>query len=321
MFTSCEKVLYRAQPEVNNLNVFDDFSKIFNEKYAMFEQKGVDWPVLSDSVRATIDATTTEVELGQKMGYMVARLRDGHTTLEAADEFYGFDLLAGYEINLDINLLATYLAGGTEVFGEGEKILTSTLDDNVGYIFIEGFEGFTLADIDDALASVANTRGLIIDVRTNGGGDPNLAGDLARRFTATSYAAGTELFKTGPGANDFSPQEITVTPATDGTTYLDKKVAILQGRPSFSATTTLIYLTDPNPNVVTFGGFSGGGSGSVTSGYLINGWVYNLSSSDFVDARGRRLDDGVAPDFPVELDPTDAAKDEILEAAIAHILQ
>jgi len=33
-FNSCEKAFLKPEPEVNNLEVFDDFSKIFLEKYA-----------------------------------------------------------------------------------------------------------------------------------------------------------------------------------------------------------------------------------------------------------------------------------------------
>ena len=98
---SCEKVFLKPEPELNNLEVFDDFSKIFLEKYGMFEQKGVDWPRLSDSVRATISAETSQVSLGGKMGYMVTQLRDGHTGLIAGDSLYSFDLLGDAGFNFD----------------------------------------------------------------------------------------------------------------------------------------------------------------------------------------------------------------------------
>lgn len=318
--TSCEKVFFQPEPEVNNLTIFDDFSKIYNEKYAMFELKQVDWQPLSDSVRATIAGTTTQQALADKMGYMVARLRDGHSSLSTPLGEYGFDLLEGYDINLDTAAFnaGVYLRDDNRNYAD--QMIATVLRDNVGYLLIEGFDGFTKDDIVDALDYLKDTRGLVIDVRTNGGGDPELAGELARRFTTTAYEAGVEKFKSGPGANDFSSSDISVNPATEGATYVDKPIVILQGRLSYSATTTLIYLTDPNPNVTTMGGLSGGGTGSVASGYLLNGWSYNLSVSDFIDARGRRLDDGVAPDIEVVLDLEDTAQDEIIEAATDFIL-
>lgn len=315
---SCEKAFLKPQPEVNNLEVFDDFSKIFLEKYAMFEQKGVDWPRLSDSVRATIGAETSQLELADKMGFMTIQLRDGHTSLMAGDSLYSFDLIGDAGLNFDFETWGALYVNENAI-SVGDVIQSQIIGDNIGYVFIQSFEGWETADLETILEPVKDTRGLIIDVRINGGGDPNLAGLIARRLTETAYPCGTEFFKTGPGANDFSQSEITVTPDAEGITYLNKPVAILQARLSYSATTTLIYLTDPNPNVATFGARSGGGSGSVGSGYLINGWTYNLSVSDYVDSRGRKIDDGVEPDFPVMVDPMDTSKDEVVEAAIAWI--
>ncbi|MFK8057605.1 MAG: S41 family peptidase [Saprospiraceae bacterium] len=309
-FTACEKIVYKPQDEATNLNVFDDFSTLFLEKYAMFEQKGVNWPVLSDSVRATINDNTTEFELARKMGTMVRRLKDGHSYLYA-DSIFFYDISAGYPLNFDAanskpEEEATVVSGGAY----------KSIGD-IGYIYISDFVEWTNTQTSEAIDALSGTRALIIDVRINGGGDPEAAAELAARFTNTSYGAGIEYFKTGPGANDFSGSAITVTPSTNSR-YLDKKVAILQARLSYSATQTLIYLCDENPNVATFGSKSGGGTGSVASGYLINGWQWNMSVSDYEDAKGRKFDGGLEADFPV-LDDTDTDNDEVIEAAIDWI--
>ena len=312
LFTACEKVAFQPETEQSNLALFDEFSALFRTKYAMFDQKGVDWVTLSDSVRATISDATTETELGAKMGAMVKRLHDGHTSLKTQDSLYVFDVLAGYPLNFD----TARIGDGLDLTVVGEGAGYRRIGD-VGYLFIESFNSFTDEDVEAALAELADTRGLVIDVRLNGGGDPEVAAELAGRFTATAYGAGVESFKTGPEENAFSPSAIQLRP-TGGTTYLDKKVAILQARPSYSATTTLIYLTDPNPNVRTFGTRSGGGTGSVASGYLSNGWVWNMSVSDYTDAQGRKFDDGIEADTPVEDDLT-TANDEVIDAAVAWI--
>ena len=311
-FVACEKIIFTPQEEVNNLNIFDDFSKVFLEKYAMFEQKGVDWPVLSDSVRATITDATSEVDLAEKMGYMVRRLKDGHSYLFANSNFYSFDFTDGFPRNFDAEN-SNPEGGATVVPGGAYK----TIGD-IGYIYIDDFVAWTNAQTRQAIDALMGSRGLIIDVRINGGGDPEAAAELAARFTDESYSAGVEYFKTGPGAQDFSPSPITLYPSSEPR-YLDKKVAILQARLSFSATQTLIYLCDENPNVASFGTKSGGGTGSVASGYLINGWQWNMSVSDYEDAKGRKFDSGLEADFPVEDDPTTTDVDEVIEAAIDWI--
>ena len=307
-FTACEKVAFQSETEINNLNVFDEFAQLFQEKYAMFEQKNVDWEMLTDSVRATIDGQTSQRELADKMGGLVKRLRDGHTSLTTGDAYYSHELLDGYPLNFDTTRFVP-IPDLTDLSGGGYK----TIGD-YGYIVIADFTAWAEAESEQALEALQDTEGLIIDVRVNGGGDPEVAADLAGRFTETAYFAGIEAFKTGPGPDDFSPSRITLRP-TEGVSYTDKRVALLQARLSYSATTTLIYLSDPNPNVATFGSRSGGGTGSVASGYLINGWEWNMSVSDYEDTQGRKFDDGIEADFPV-LDDLDTDEDEVIGAAL-----
>jgi len=146
---------------------------------------------------------------------------------------------------------ASTLTSNENAVSVGDVVQAQVIDDNIGYVFIESFQGWEATDLETILEPVKDTRGLIIDVRLNGGGDPNLSGLMARRLTETAYPCGTEFFKTGPGVNDFSSSEITVTPDAGGVTYLNKPVAILQARLSYSATTTLIYLTDPMVGLTT----------------------------------------------------------------------
>ncbi|MEE9439868.1 MAG: hypothetical protein V3V14_12755 [Saprospiraceae bacterium] len=90
-------------------------------------------------------------------------------------------------------------------------------------------------------------------------------------------------------------------------------------RGCFSATTSFIYSVDPIEQIKTIGQRTGGGSGSVTDGFLLMVGIGVLSTSEFFDYKGRHLDDGVEPDNPVVLDLEDMTKDEVLEAAILEL--
>ena len=64
----------------------------------------------------------------------------------------------------------------------------------------------------------------------------------------------------------FSDSRMMLQP-TNGTVYKNP-VAILTNRGCYSATTTMIYLMNPIPQVTIIGDRTGGGSGSVAEGYL-----------------------------------------------------
>lgn len=315
---SCEQIAFEPQPGSDNAAVFDEFWNTFNEKYAMFEAKNVDWQQLYNENRSKIDNNSTQQELFTVMGEMLLMLRDGHSALFDNENGNAaiFDIEEGFPTNLDEEVIANnYLQGNQRELG---GFIYTTLPGNIGYVIFRDFlVEITDDEVNQILTELQDTDGLILDVRGNGGGDPFGAGLLASHFTTTAIDAGFERFKTGPGANDFSDSPFLLKP-TSGVSYT-KPVAVLTNRLCYSATTTLLYLMDPMPHVTFIGGRTGGGSGSVADGQLINGWYYALSVSEFIDAKGRNLDDGVDPDILVNLDESDATRDEIIERALQEL--
>jgi peptidase S41-like protein/tricorn protease-like protein len=318
--SACEKAFIEKAPNASDrLAVFDEFWKIFNEKYAMFEFKGVDWEALKEQNRPKINENTTDEELFEIMGDMVIALRDAHSNLSdlERDTIKSFDILAGFPTNFDIRSITNYI-DTTNLKFIGKGILYEMLPDNIGYMWIQSFDvEITDADINEVLGIFKDTKGLIIDVRQNTGGDPSGAARLASHLTDKEAYLGFERFKTGPASGDFSDSDIDIRPAS-GELYT-KPIAVLTDRFSYSATTTFIYYTNPLVHVSFIGGRTGGGSGSTADGFLSNGWSYSLSTSEFIDWEGRHLDDGFDPDIMVNLDTTDLTKDEIIERAIEEL--
>ena len=96
LIASCEKAFVEPAPNGNNqVEIFEEFWNIFNEKYAMFDFKGVDWQAEYERNRPLVNENTTDAELFEIMGNMVLKLRDGHSDLTdfSRDSIKSFDIL------------------------------------------------------------------------------------------------------------------------------------------------------------------------------------------------------------------------------------
>ena len=316
---SCEKIALEPNPSVDNVSIYDEYWKIFNEKYAMFDAKNVNWEELENITRPLVNNTISQDSLFSVLASMTITLKDGHTVLIDYESSIGgfFDIEEGYPKNLNEDLVNLYLKGDVKQQGDGLSYVI--LDENIGYITYRDFEKEVTNEMMDAmLTDLKDTKGIILDVRGNGGGDPSYAALMASHFADKEMSIGFERFKTGPGKNEFTDSPAMITPST-GVNYT-KPVMVLTNRGCYSATTTLIYSMNPLGHVKFIGGRTGGGSGSVADGYLANGWYYSLSTSEFIDNDGLHLDDGFDPDIMVDIDEDDLTKDEIIERAIEEIL-
>ncbi len=332
-FNSCEKILMDSKPKTDALSIFDEYDVLVTEKYSMLEFKGIDIDMLTDSIRGTIQEGISEGELFSKLGIITSRLRDAHSGLFFMNNdstfFAGFDILEGFPpgfdrdilnnnyISKDINPTIKELEGGE--LGIRAVWGTLTQDTEIGYLWIPSWnEQITDDEIEQIFTDLKDAKGLIFDMRLNTGGDPSLAIKFASYLTDKELDTGFERFKTGPGINDFSDSPFILKPTSSSNKFL-KEVRVITDRHVYSASTTFLYSVDPIETVKTMGQRSGGGSGAVADGFLANGWQWSLSTSEFIDAKGRHLDDGVEPDIPVALDLMDTTKDEVIEAAIADL--
>jgi len=322
LFGSCEMLFMGPDPATDNTAIFEEYWKLVNDKFAMFDDPGksIDRSVLYSSSRQLVNNSISESELFGVLAGITVSLKDGHSYLVDSknDMFAGYDFGDGIPENLDQSIVdQVYLTNDVNTQGSGLKY-TFLENNTIGYIQYRDFEDeVTTKMMNTILSEFSNTKGIILDVRGNTGGNPAYAALMASHFTGSRVYIGYESFKTGPGRNDFSNSKIYLEPS-NGTRYL-KPLFVLTNISCFSATTTLVYHLNPLSNVTFIGGKTGGGSGSTADGYLANGWIWGLSTSEFIDWEGRRLDNGFDPDISVDLDLNDTSQDEIIEKAISEI--
>jgi len=337
IFSSCHRFFVSPEPAPTNLNIFDEYTTLIKEKYAMLEYKNVDIEALSAKIRPTISADLSEKELFNKLSELTLSLKDGHSNLaEAAgslseDQLYtNYDFSEGYEATFDMeiminnyigkdinkNLTVLYTDDKTDV-----KMIYGTLPNNedIAYVWIPSWlNPISEDEIEDFFIYAKDKKAMLVDIRGNTGGDPVLATRFASYFLKKEVNTGFERFKIGPEKDDFKDSQNNLKSAKSENLF-HKEVAVLIDRSVYSAALTFSYSLFPLDNITFIGQRAGGGSGSVADGYLLNGWYWSLSVSEYFDYQGNHLDNGFEPDIPVKLDLDQKDKDEIIEKAIEFL--
>jgi hypothetical protein len=304
-----------------------------DQHYCFFEEKGVDWDSVYDCYRPYFaDSALTVVKQFSLMGQMLASVRDGHVNLYSS--FNTARYWAWYEDypdNYDDNLVMNYYLGTNYWITSGMKY--GMFSDTVGYVRYESFAttpGET--NLDYVLSALSHAKGLILDIRNNGGGTLTNAPRIAARFTSHKTLYGYLRHKTGTAHTAFSdPTPLYLEPPTEANRILWRPdrapVVVLVNRHTFSAANTFVAAmravadTDGTP-VYIIGDRTGGGGGMPFSTVLPNGWTLRFSASPMSDHRDHSIEAGIEPDLHVDMDSLSAYerhRDDIIEAARRYV--
>ena len=318
---SCTKVeVYEDTPTGN----FEALWSIIDEHYCFFDYKaqeyGLDWDKVHRQYKRKIDDGMSRAGLFEVLGDMLDELRDGHVNLYAAHDVARYwDFREGYATNFSEEIQSVYL--GTD-YKIASGLRYTILPDNIGYIYVPSFSnGIGEGNLDECLHALALCRGLIIDVRGNGGGNLSYAESLAARFTNERVLTGYICHKTGPGHNEFSSPQPVYLNSSDRVRW-QKSVCVLTNRKSYSATNDFVKIMRTLPLVTIVGDHTGGGSGLPYSSELPNGWSVRFSACPSFDTEMQHTEFGIEPDVRVDMSTDDRAKglDTIIETA-RYLLQ
>jgi hypothetical protein len=315
-FSSCvDEEEFPDTPQGN----FEALWKIIDEHYCFFPYKqheyGLDWQEVHSRYEAQLNGKLSQGQLFEVLGNMLGELRDGHVNLTAAHDLARYwQWYENYPSNYSDTLQRRYL--GTDYMiasGLDYKIL----DDNIGYIRYESFaDGIGTGNLTEVLSYFLLCRGLIIDIRNNGGGNLTNAEKLASRFTNEKVLVGYVQHKTGTGHDDFSAMEPRYLEPAASLRW-QKPVCVLTNRHVFSAANEFAMYMKALPNVKLVGDHTGGGAGMPFSSSLPNGWTVRFSAVPMYDAQRQSTEFGIAPDYQVNLSEEDLLRgeDTIIEFA------
>ena len=296
---------------------FDYLWTQYQQLYPSFTYKAVDWKAQRAIYRPRAQNARSQDEFVAVVREMLAPLHDLHAFLidprgdivstYQPSGIANFDRLRWGRALRD----ASYVSRST---GVGEAMVGS-----YPYLFIGSWNApLDITGLDLALARARDAAGLIIDVRTNGGGNDATALALVARFATRSFVASYVQMRNGSSSGDLdTPVARTVTPR--GAWQFTRPVVVIAGRAGFSATESFVAAMRTLPNVTVIGDTTGGASGNPATFALENGWQFSVPrwleyGPDRKPIEGR----GVPPHLTLAWNPDmyDSERDPLIDAAV-----
>lgn len=316
-----EETGYRDDPYGN----FDALWHIIDTRYCYLDEKGLEWEAIGRQYRSRVKPDMKDGQLFRLCAEMLEELRDGHVNLVSSfNTSYYTNWWTDYPQDFNMRTLQQYYIGYDCPRTSG--IYYTMMPDSIGYMYYPSFSaGIGELNLDYILYSFIEAKGLIIDVRDNGGGLLTNVGILVSRFIDHRVTGGYIRHKTGPGHGEFSePFEFHYEPCdTRRISLTDVPVAVLTNRSCFSAANDFVAVMKSLPQVTVIGARTGGGGGLPFSSELPNGWSVRFSASPVSDPEDRNIEDGIdpTPGFEVTSSQTElaAGSDRILDTALEYL--
>ena len=296
---------------------FEALWKIIDEKYCLFDDKTANWDSVYSAYHQRFDTMKIVkyedyYRLFDGLEEMLNELEDGHVNL-----YSPFDISVcskwyeGYPQNFDSEILSKYYL---KDYRRANGLNYSRIDgDSIGYVYYGSFsDGFSLTNWLAVLNYFAKCRGIVLDVRNNGGGSMENAYRLAAPFFTKDTVVGYWQHKSGPGHEECSEYEPMIMNESMG--IWRRPVVVLCNRRSYSAANFFVSMMRYADNCLILGGKSGGGGGMPMSYELPNGWMVRFSSVKMYDRDMQSIEGGVRPHLLVNQHSED--KDDLIEEAV-----
>jgi hypothetical protein len=319
ILSGCQKLLVEPTQDSSQTAIFEQTWTAIDQKYAFLEFKKINWDSIGNVYRKKVSNSISDDSLFNVLDRMLYTLKDGHVNLKSPfNRSRNWQWYLDYPQNYDEGLLERNYLGNWKTTGSfvHQRIR------NVAYVHYSSFSDPISSDqMDYLIDTYKDAKGLIFDIRNNGGGSIDNAFTLLKRFTDKQQLIGKTYEKNGAKHTDFSAAyEIWVNPKADAKKFADKKITILTNRGCYSAASYFPAMAKALSNVTVIGDVTGGGGGLPTSIQLSNGWVLRYSSTITTDAKDVNFENGVVPTIKIDMSKADSdkGKDSILERALAE---
>jgi Peptidase family S41/Tricorn protease C1 domain len=277
---ACASDLVGPPPATDRASLFDTVWREFDLHYSFFQLKGIDWAAVGARHRAAALAATSDRAFAQELAAMFAELHDVHVSLTPFGPGSTIRYIAPYDTTpsnySEPATLARYVPNAATTASGSGHIRYGMAGPDVGYLRIASFIGQGWSgEVDEALAALPSATSVIIDIRGNGGGNRNVAIEIAGRFADQSHVYGYLRYRNGPGHGDFTDY-VTETVVPQGNRRFSGQVYVLTNRGDYSSSEDFVLAMRLLPRVTIVGDTTGGASGGPIVRELPNGWTYEL---------------------------------------------
>lgn len=301
---------------------FDLLWQTFQDHYAFFDRRNVDWA----AIKAKYRPQATEANLETVFQQMLAHFEEDHVSLVS----HGDDFVNRYDAGVSrtfrrfypefpnpenqkafktylLGLLPAYVEnivggylGGQVSSALDDQLLWGRLDAKTGYVFIRSMSGYTMEDLQAALDKMmdelASCDRIVLDLRFNVGGSDAVSLEIAGRFVSERKVAWQLAARNGAQLTAW--QQVMMKPT--GKVQFTKPIVVLTSIMTSSAAETFTLAIRERGNVKLAGETTNGIFSTTLTKELPNGWTLSLSNEVIRDAKGTVYEAiGIAPDVPV----------------------
>lgn len=299
---------------------FEALWSAFNLRYANFDLKKVDWDKIYQQYRPKVTAQTNNKDLFEICCSMVQELNDGHVYIFPNFEDEKVYCKAPYEFSLrkafptpqavlqfeqvmDKTLLSQGFSKPIPLRVTEDTNFQYRTSNDFGYLRIDGMtEVFPLWRLNKALNQSIKAfqpkKGIILDLRKNGGGWDKAAYRIASRLVNKKHVGYLKQERI-KGTQNYTKLK-TYYAKPKGKHQFTKPIIILTSDFTASAAEVFLLVMKDLPYVTIVGDTTEGIFSDIFDFELPNGWEASLSNQKFYDKAMNNYEGiGIVPDFQI----------------------
>lgn len=295
ILSGCGDLIVGEPDRTDNVADFEAAWSITRSVYPYFQFKRINWDSLRVMYRSRAEQSRGD-EIFEVLFDLLAELRDGHVGLTTKGGYY----VQTYQLPRTVRdrfafdplVVRKYFDKELKLAGD-KKMEYETLSGNIGYIRFSTFtSGNWIQAFDGVLEYLRTTKGLILDVRNNGGGSDNTTDFVVSRFISAPLPR-------APGYINGQLQSRQPLQPRGPFRYGNPVVVLINGV-CFSATESFVETMKQLSTITVVGDTTGGGSGAPEYYSLPSGRRIRVSTKDFRRYDGLPIEwNGVAPHMRV----------------------
>ena len=267
--------------------------------YSYFQHRKIDWPRLARQYERKLEGVSTVHEFIAVIKPMLARLRDLHVTIQAADG----KLIPTYQKhprpNFDHDTVLKRLHHPRRLGSRGRSAYVGRTRDGLGYVAVltlQEDEKFYRELERHIEPLIEECGGIMIDLRASGGGNELHARRIAAIFADSERVYARSMVRSGPKKSDLAENPPRKIAPRAGATYT-RPVVCLIGPYCVSSGEGFAMMMKALPHVKLVGQPTRGASGNPAPIALPNGlrvnysrWVSMLPDGKVIEGRGLKPD-------------------------------